>query len=287
MNARLARRLREVADLLQEQEGNLFRVQAYRNAARQIESCGESVEEIWRRGGEGELRKRLGIGERLAGTIVEWIGTGKLKILDRLRGEADPVRLLESIPGIGTALAERLHFDLQISSLEDLEAALYDGRLASMERIGPKRAAAILNSIQLRLSRLARRPEPGMAVPVEELLDVDREYRQRAAEGTLALIAPKRMNPSHKAWLPILHTDRGPRHYTALYSNTARAHQLGKTGDWVVLYCDDDGEQQWTVVTETRGRQAGHRVVRGREQECETNQSPPPLEGSTKRLLST
>lgn len=48
--------------------------------------------------------------------------------------------------------------------------------------------------------------------------------------------APRRFNPKGKAWLPILHTQRGPWHFTALYSNTARAHDLKKTGDWVVLY---------------------------------------------------
>ena len=49
-----------------------------------------------------------------------------------------------------------------------------------------------------------------------------------------------RFNPTHEAWLPVLHTQRGQRHYTVLLSNTAHAHRLGKTHDWVVLYCDDD-----------------------------------------------
>ena len=54
-----------------------------------------------------------------------------------------------------------------------------------------------------------------------------------------------------------------------MYSNTARAHELGKTDDWVVIYYEQDGEEdQCTVVTETRGPLAGRRVVRGREQEC-------------------
>jgi hypothetical protein len=75
----------------------------------------------------------------------------------------------------------------------------------------------------------------------------------------------------HEAWLPILHTDRGAEHFTALSPNTARAHELGHTRDWVVLffYDGDHREGQCTVVTETRGRLRGRRVVRGREQECE------------------
>jgi hypothetical protein len=108
--------------------------------------------------------------------------------------------------------------------------------------------------------------------PVGELLDVDREYRTRAAAGELRTIAPRRFNPSREAWLPILHARRGPWHYVALYSNTPRAHQLGKTHDWVVLYYERDGgggERQCTVITSEFGALRGRRIVRGREAECE------------------
>jgi hypothetical protein len=106
---------------------------------------------------------------------------------------------------------------------------------------------------------------------VDLLLDVDAEYRRKAAAGTLPKIAPKRFNPERIAWLPILHTQRDKWHFTALFSNTARAHELGRTGDWVVLYYDDDDHQegQNTVVTETKGAMSGKRVVRGREAECQ------------------
>jgi len=98
-------------------------------------------------------------------------------------------------------------------------------------------------------------------------LDVDREYREKAARGELRKIAPKRFKPSGEAWLSILNTVRGPWHFTALYSNTARAHQLGHATDWVVIYFYRDGtpEGQRTVVTESHGPSRGYRVVRGRE----------------------
>ena len=59
-------------------------------------------------------------------------------------------------------------------------------------------------------------------------------------------------------------------HFTVLFSNTARAHELGRVLDWVVVYfhSKDEPEGQSTVVTETRGQLAGKRVVRGREAEC-------------------
>jgi putative hydrolase len=102
------------------------------------------------------------------------------------------------------------------------------------------------------------------------LLDVDREYRKTAAPGDLVKIAPKRFNPKGEAWLPLLHTVREGWHFTALYSNTARAHQLGRETDWLIIYFHKDhhAEGQRTVVTQTRGEAAGRRIVRGREAEC-------------------
>ena len=110
-----------------------------------------------------------------------------------------------------------------------------------------------------------------MSAPgVDILLGVDREYRDKAKAGALPRIAPRRLNPEGKAWLPVLHTRFGPWHFTALFSNTGRAHELHRCFDWVVVYYSDpdDGDGQATVVTEQRGRLRGLRVVRGREPEC-------------------
>jgi hypothetical protein len=112
------------------------------------------------------------------------------------------------------------------------------------------------------------RPEPS----VELLLDVNREYRQKAEQSLLPRIAPRRFNPGGEAWLPIFHAERGLWHFTALYSNTARAHELGRTHDWGVIYLSHDGgpEGQRTVVTGGQGRLRGRRIVRGHEAECLT-----------------
>lgn len=105
---------------------------------------------------------------------------------------------------------------------------------------------------------------------MDVLLDVDREYRAKAQAGTVPRIAPRRLNPEGKAWLPVLHSRYGPWHFTALFSNTERAHDLHRTRDWVVIFFSDpEGAQgQATVVTERRGDLTGRRVVRGREPEC-------------------
>ncbi|HEX7218093.1 MAG TPA: hypothetical protein VF280_02635 [Burkholderiales bacterium] len=107
------------------------------------------------------------------------------------------------------------------------------------------------------------------APAVEILLDIDREYRDKAHAGELPRIAPRRMNPEGKAWLPVLHKRVEPWHFTALFSNTERAHLLHRVYDWVVIFYGDHGaDGQATVVTERRGALSGRRVVRGREPEC-------------------
>ena len=101
------------------------------------------------------------------------------------------------------------------------------------------------------------------------LLSIDNEYCKKADAGELRKIAPKRFNPEGKAWLPILNTEKNGWDFTALYSNTALAHDLDKTHDWVVIYYERDSKEgQDTVVTETKGLLEGKRVVRGREKEC-------------------
>ena len=280
LNVEMARRLEEVADLLQAQRANPFRVQAYRRAATAIRHLPQPLAEIWQEQGEAGLRGVTGVGERLTAALRSLITTGRLPMLDRLRGEMDPVALLQSVPGIGPALAQRLHRDLGIDSLQDLEAAAHDGRLTEIAGIGPKKLAGISDTLATRLARVRPRdPAHDAEEPsVEELLDVDREYREKAAAGELATIAPRRFNRVGEAWLPILHTNRAERHYTALYSNTARAHELGRVRDWVVLYYDGGYEErQSTVITAHRGTLSGSRIVRGRERECAQFYSRPRL----------
>jgi DNA polymerase (family 10) len=271
MNAQVADLLEAAAELLELQQANPFRVQAYRNAATTIRELPRNVLDLLHEEGLEGLDRLPGIGTALARAISLIVTTGRLPMVDRLRGESDPVTVLSSVPGIGRKLAQRVHEDLDIGTLEELEAAAHDGRLAGMAGFGEKRIAGVRDALATRLGRRGSRPVlPDDEPPgVRELLDVDREYREASASGRLHRIAPRRFNPGRKAWLPVMHTWRGPRHYTALFSNTARAHDLGRTRDWVVLYFDGkDGERQHTVVTATGGPLVGRRVVKGREAEC-------------------
>lgn len=272
-NRAVASRLDEVAALLERQNGNPFRVQAYRRAAATLRALGRPVAEVLRGEGRKGLTRLGGIGESLARSIEAVVATGRLPSLDRLRGEVEPEGLLATVAGIGPRLARRINRELGIASVEDLELAAHDGRLRGLGGFGPKRLQGLRDALASRLRRQpagAPPPPPEPDEPsVAELLDVDAEYRHKASRRGLPTIAPRRFNPSGEAWLPILHTVRGGRRYTALFSNTARAHELGMTWDWVVLYYEERGrEGRYTVVTERRGPLGGRRVVRGREAQC-------------------
>ena len=272
-NQQIAGSLEEVSRILAEQGANRFRVQAYVHAADALRGMEEPVSAVLSREGLEGLEKIPGVGDTIAHVIRDIVLHGRSGMLDRLRGESDPIAQLASVPGIGKNTAWKLHEELGIETLQELEAAAHDGRLAKLAGIGPKRLAGIRDTLALRLGRLRKPPSynrPPNEPTIAELLDVDREYREEAKAGKIKLIAPKRFNPKGEAWLPVLHTTREARHYTALFSNTARAHELGKTGDWVVLfYNGDQTERQCTVITSEFGPLKGHRIVRGREAECE------------------
>jgi putative hydrolase len=269
-NMQAATLLRECGLLLSQQDANPFRVNAFVHAAETLEMLDEDARDILARDGIEGLIALPAIGSGLAAAIDEIARTGRLSRLERLRGAADPESLFQTVPGIGPRLAHEIHTRLEIDSLESLELAAHDGSLETIPGIGPRRLAAIRAALAAVLRRAApRRARRADGPSVAMLLDVDREYRVRAQAGELPKLAPKRFNPTASAWLPVLHTDRGQWHFTALFSNTARAHALERTNDWVVIYFHDDDheEGQHTVVTETHGPLAGKRVVRGREAE--------------------
>jgi len=112
---------------------------------------------------------------------------------------------------------------------------------------------------------MATAKEPSLKL----ILAIDEEYRRKAADNQLKKIAPKKFNPKGVAWLPIMSLQREGWRFTVLFSNTERAHELGKIQDWVVVYYDDgQGEKKCTVVTEHKGPLKGKRVIRGKEKEC-------------------
>jgi ERCC4-type nuclease len=285
-NEEIADVLARIADLLEVQDANRYRVNAYRRAARVIGQLDEPAADMIRSGDGRVLEDLPDIGKSIGGTVREYVHTGRSGLLDRLEGQTAPENLLRTVPNIGPELARRIHDELDIDTLEELEQAAHDGRLETVTGIGHRRAEAIRGSAGALLNRSGRRRSRrrrlreksggpseaegnGNEPSVHDILAVDAEYRRRAAAGDLKTIAPRRFNPEKKTWLPILHTEKGDWDFTALFSNTARAHDLAKTRDWVVIYYERDGyEDQCTVVTENRGPLTGRRVIRGRERAC-------------------
>ncbi len=276
-NVDIADALARIADLLETQDADGYRVRAYRRGAERVRTTPEPVASLYAQGGVAALDALPDIGKSLASVIAELVQTGRSSVQERLAGQVSPEDRFTTVAGIGEALAKRVHAELGVESLEELEQAAHDGRLATISGFGPRRVRAVQQALAgilgresaRRGKRAAREAEPAGDRPeVATLLEVDREYRRKASAGTLRKIAPRRFNPAKKAWLPVLHTERGPWSFTALFSNTARAHELGTTDDWVVIYFERDGlEGQCTVVTERTGPRAGERVVRGREDE--------------------
>ena len=277
-NQRIAATFEQVAQLLEEQSASPHRVRAWRDGAQGVREHDREMSDVFRDHGRIGLEAIPHIGQRLSAVIIELIKTGRCAALDRLRGH--PVRTLERIPGLGRALAERVHRELGIETLEALEVAAHDGRLARVAGFGPRRIAAIRDVLAARLSRTRAQHANEHEPSVGSLLDVDRRYRFAARGGVLPKITPRRFNPDRNAWLPVMHVDREGWSFTALFSNTALAHQLGLTDDWVVLYFHEPHrpDNSATVVTEWRGPSRGRRVVRGRERECEAFYSEPAVE---------
>jgi DNA polymerase (family 10) len=265
-NRDLCARLERIADLLEVQHATPFRVAAYRRGAATVADLPHAISELFEAGGVEALEGLPTIGRALASLFREYVRTGHISMLDRLEGRVEPHDVLASIPGLGSVLAHRVHDELEIDTLEELECACANGRLAGVSGFGPRRVEAITASLA---ARLGTRPEAHDRPSVSALLSIDAEYRASAAADRLPRIAPRRFNPLGRAWLPVLHATRDGWDFTALYSNTARAHRLERTGDWVVIHAEKNGEHdQATVVTERR-RDGPRRTIRGREIEVE------------------
>lgn len=276
-NDSIAERLDEAAELLEGREANPFRVRAYRRAAETILGSSRPVADILAIEGVAGLTEFPGIGDSIAHVVERLCHTGEWPLLDQLRGKSRHDAVLATVPGVGAKTAALIRERLGIETLEELEAAAYDGRLELLPGIGRKRLRAVRESLA---GRFARRtpfgtlrsagvlPQPAVAT----LLSIDDEYRRRIEHGRLVRVAPLRFNPDGRLWLPVMRTTRDGRRYTAMYSNTPRAHELVKTHDWVIILRQGAPSRgPWTVVTAGRGPLEGRRVVRGREAECEAH----------------
>lgn len=156
-NSAIAAAFTEIADLLEIEQANPFRVRAYRNAARAVAELGSELSTIIERG--EDLPRLPGIGKDLSAKIGEIVATGKCLALEKLRGEVPPaITELLHVPGLGPKRAALLWHELDVETPDQLVAAARAGRIRDLPGFGAKTQANILQAVQAHLSQSRRVP---------------------------------------------------------------------------------------------------------------------------------
>jgi DNA polymerase (family 10) len=175
-NGEVARVFQDIADLLELKGESVFKVRAYQKAVRSIEHLPVELAQLK---AEGKLREVPGIGEAIEKKITELLDTGHLKYYEELRaGFPEGVISLLQVPGVGPKTAMRLSTELGVKSIEDLEKAIVDGRVAGLFRMGDKTAENILRGLQSMRTKEQRIPI-GTALPLAE--EIMATLQERAA----------------------------------------------------------------------------------------------------------
>jgi DNA polymerase (family 10) len=162
-NFEVAQVFNEIADLLEIQNANPFRIRAYRKAAQNIESLTQNIEEIAKK---GSLEEIPGIGKDLAGKIREIVATGRLKYYEDLKKKIPAIILdMVAIPGIGPKTANLLYDKFKLKSIDQLEKLARSHKICVLPNIKEKTEGNIIRGIEL-LKRGKERMSLGMALPI-------------------------------------------------------------------------------------------------------------------------
>ena len=168
-NVEIADIFEEIADLLEIEDDNPFRIRAYRNAARTIRSLGRDVQALIEKG--EDLTRLSGIGKDLAGQIQEVIDTGTTHTLRALKQEI-PGGLADllKIPGLGPKRVGIIYDELDIKSTDELYQAACKGRLRSLKGFGAKIEVKVRTAIEAHLQKKGRRIKLATAAEYAEPL---------------------------------------------------------------------------------------------------------------------
>ncbi len=147
-NSQIADRLDEIADLLEIQGGNQYRVRSYRTGARTVRNLGQPVRDML--ADSEDLSALPGIGQSLADKIATLVDTGELEQLEQLRREVPgELGTLLQVQGLGPRTLQQLHRELGISDRAGLRRAAEQGRIGELEGLGPKTEQNILHGLEL------------------------------------------------------------------------------------------------------------------------------------------
>jgi DNA polymerase (family 10) len=175
-NGEIAEAFEELASLYELDGAVVYRVVAYRNAAKAIREAGVSVEELAKQGRADEL---AGVGKTIAEKIDALLETGSIPSADKLKQRIPPGLVeITRIPGLGPKRARLLHDELGVSSIDELRQAAEDGRLSDVKGFGKKAEENLLAAFA---AGADGRPKARMllskALPVgEELVAALREH---------------------------------------------------------------------------------------------------------------
>jgi DNA polymerase (family 10) len=151
-NADITAIFEEIADLLEIEGANPFRIRAYRNAARILGDLPQEARLLVERG--DDLTRLPGIGSDLAAKVSEIVSSGHCSLLDRLRREVPPaITELLKIPGLGPKRVKALYHDLDVQTTEQLHRAALDGRIRALHGFGEKTEQNILQSLEAHASQ--------------------------------------------------------------------------------------------------------------------------------------
>ncbi len=154
-NADITAIFEEIANLLEIESANPFRIRAYRNAARILGDLPQEARLLVERG--DDLTRLPGIGNDLAGKIGEIVSTGRCGLLERLRREVPPaITELLKIPNLGPKRVRALYHDLDVQTTEQLHRAALDGRIRALHGFGEKTEQNILQSLEAHASQSRR-----------------------------------------------------------------------------------------------------------------------------------
>jgi DNA polymerase (family 10) len=154
-NADIAALFEEIADRLEIQGANPFRIRAYRNAARTLGELPQEASALLEKG--EDLTRLPGIGDDLAAKVNEIVSTGRCSLLERLRRELPPaVTELLQIPGLGPKRVKALYHDLDVQTVEQLYRAARDGRIRALPGFGEKTELNILQAVEAHASQTRR-----------------------------------------------------------------------------------------------------------------------------------
>jgi len=185
-NLALARIFSEIADMLEIKEASIFRISAYRRAARAMESLTEDVAEVAAR---DDLEEIPGVGTSTAEKIEEYLESGKITYYEELRASLPAgITTLMSVPEVGPKTAVLLYEKLGVTTIDELERAARQGLVRTLPRMGAKTEENILNGIEL-IRRTKERLPLGQVLPhateIEDALRALKEVKAISLAGSI------------------------------------------------------------------------------------------------------